>query len=57
MTKANIVFALLLVGALALAGAWWIASVGPVLDNANYNAFLAAGGFFVAAGFVVERVR
>jgi len=61
MTKANLVIALFVVAALRLLGAWWIAlspdhEVG-IVDSKNFNAWLAAGGFFGFVGFVVERLR
>ena len=57
MTKANIVLALFVVAALAFLGAWLIALNGDLFGGSNFNAWLAAGGFFGMAGFVVERIR
>lgn len=57
MTKANIVLVLFAVAALCLLGAWLIALNGDLFDGDNFNAWLAAGGFFGFVGFVVERLR
>lgn len=57
MSKATFVLILFAIAVASFTGAWWIAAIGPVLDGSNFNAWLAAAGYFATAAFFVERLR
>ena len=57
MNRNYLVIALFVVAAISFLGSWLIAVNGDFLDSSNFNAWLAAGGFFATVAFVVERAR
>lgn len=58
MTPRQIVVLILFaLAGVAFLGAWIIALGHAALDSANFNAFLAAGGFFGTVAFFTERLQ